>query len=114
MLFQDLAIGQSLSLEMVWENTKYNLDAITVGKNNTGVLIAPLENQDDTILVIRQRIRHLTFSIYTINENGDRISWKNVKVYPMTYKDRIYFACGTNLFNAKAESSERRNDRELD
>ena len=28
MLFQDLAIGQSLSLEMVWENTKYNLDAI--------------------------------------------------------------------------------------
>lgn len=113
MLFQDLAIGQSLSLEMVWENTKYNLDAITVGKNNTGVLIAPLENQDDTILVIRQRIRHLTFSIYTINENGDRISWKNVKVYPMTYKDRIYFACGTNLFNSKAESSERRNDKRV-
>lgn len=110
MVLQDLAVGQTVYVELIWENQTYTLNASTVGKNDSGVLIVPHPNQEDTIMVIRRNVRKLNFSVYAISDNGGRVAWKNVKVYPMAYKERTYFACGTNLFHANAESSERRND----
>ena len=113
MVLQDLTVGQNVSVELTWENITYILNASTVGKNDTGILIVPVPDQDEVIQVIRYHVRHLNFTMYAIDELGNRVSWKNIKLYPMTYKDRIYFACGTNLFNANAESSERRNDQRV-
>lgn len=109
LILQDIADGQRLTLEVVWENVTYTVDAVAVGKNDTGILVLPLPDQDEQMQIIRQNIRRLNFIVYAIDD-ASRVSWKNVKVYPMTYKDKIYFACGTNPFNARAENSERRND----
>lgn len=109
LILQDIADGQRLTLEVVWENVTYTVDAVAVGKNDTGILVLPLPDQDEQMQIIRQNIRRLNFIVYAIDDVS-RVSWENVKVYPMTYKDKIYFACGTNPFNARAENSERRND----
>lgn len=110
MTLQDMAVGQPVSLELVWGAQTFEIKTSVVGINENGVLVKPFIYNGVVINLPENKLRDVIFNIYTIDaRTNSRKTWKNATVVPVVHKGRTYYACSVNAYKKIASDSERRN-----
>lgn len=108
MLIENLEKGNSVILEYVINDRKYDVTANVTGASN-GTLLIEYVKEDKRIAEFDKKDKEkIVYNLYADDPDGKRVGWYNVSVKTMEYNNRKYAAIGTRSFNQNSAFSDRR------
>lgn len=110
MKLEDLQKGQSVTLEIVWNDTKTEVPSKIVGKVKDKLLLKPYSYNGITIKMVSGQLSDMIFNLYSIGEDKKRQGWNGIDITSLAYQGELYYAVTTKAFNKVSTNRERRDN----
>ncbi|MEE1361258.1 MAG: PilZ domain-containing protein [Selenomonadaceae bacterium] len=111
MILQDLQLGQEITLEVCFDEHKYEIPSKIVGTNENTAIILPYVYKGIMIDFEIFKQRGAFINMYCIDRtNNTRNVFKNVTVSTISYQERTLYSVNVPVMNTIAYDGERRKD----
>lgn len=108
MLLSRLENGSIVNLELVTEDSKYELISRVSGASKNALLVEILSSERQLASLKKSDYIHAVYNLYADDTDGKRIGWHNVDVRSINYKQHSYRGIFTKSFNQNSSLTDRR------
>lgn len=113
MVLQELKKGTSITLEVIWGNTKFEFETKVLASRNDGIIVELLVYNGIPLDLGAGKFKDISYNIYVITEKSQRIAWKNVQIEMLTLREqgKVYLVKTYNFAKNGALSERRTEER---
>ena len=114
MTLQDLKKGQMVTLEVVWGETKYDIQTEVVGATKDALLILPFSYKGTTLDLGSGKFKSMTYNLHVADKaENDRKVWRSVIISTVKVNDMFFYAVKLSAMGHIPISSDRRENKRL-
>ncbi|SDB35170.1 PilZ domain-containing protein [Eubacterium oxidoreducens] len=116
MYLNELLAGERVFLEMRKDSSVYEVVTTVVGTaqgEERQALLQPFVYKGKVMDLGNQGVDNVVFSLYTVNENKERIGWSNVRIRMIDYKGNKFYAATSQKFHEISDTAERRDNKRI-
>lgn len=110
MKIQELKKGDSVTVEIMWGESSYELASKVIYSLNNDVFIEPFMYKNSVVDLGKNISQDMFYNIYAVDkDNNQRVQWKNVRIEMVTLKNgKAAYSLKTYQFAKNSITSERR------